>query len=95
MSSLRTTDLPDEVVNQRLLVSIYLTADGTRRGSFAIGAWLDRNQSPELPFTPDDGSFRPVDSLSPDDRRYVAAAVLQALQMLWGSYEPDDEETWG
>lgn len=74
-----TAGLPDEVVNQRVLAALYLTAEGERQGRLGLAVWMDGNRSAsidEMHAMPDT-SWRGWDGegLSADERRYLASAL--------------------
>ena len=83
-----TGGVPDEVVNQRALISIYATATGPREGCVGAFVWLDRSDDPDIPFGPeaDDGRGWGGEGLSADERRYIAA-ILYAQALAFATFE--------
>lgn len=77
MFDLGTDELPAEVVNQRMHLGVYQTADGDRSGQVHMAVYLDGDRSPGIPFTVSGDGWRGWDGagLSADERRYVAATL--------------------
>lgn len=91
----RTSILPDEVVNQRLRIEVYVTATGERSGTMAVAVWADRSSDPAIPgdwqieswrgwFGADRVSELHGEGLSDEERVYVSAALDRAAEMIAG-----------
>ena len=78
---LSTEGLPDAVVNQRLMATVYVTATGQREGSINVAVYMDDVHEGTVPF---EAGWRGWDGegLSDDEKRYVSAALLASATRL-------------
>lgn len=83
--------LPDEVVNQRVMVVVYATAEGERAGTLNATVWIDRDRSGATPFEMGPEAWRGWNGggLSADERAYVGACLYSAAVLVAGAWEQD------
>lgn len=88
-----TATLADEVVNQRVYIGVYATAEGERKGSMGLTVHIDRDRAEDIPFVPSNGSFKGWNGsgLTNDERRYAIALLYNAAMALIDP-EVDDAE---
>jgi hypothetical protein len=86
--------IPDDVVNQRLFIGIYVTATGNREGSINAHVYADRSTDGDIPFEPVLEGARGWDGagLSAEERRYVSAALLTTAARFASYEEPTDAQ---
>jgi len=94
LPDISTADLPDEVVNQRLIITTLTSAHDPRTprgGAFGAAFWLDDGGPDEKWFTIGPEGYRGVLSggfikggpgLSADERRYAAAHLIAIAKVL-------------
>jgi hypothetical protein len=79
-----TADLPDEVVNQRVMATVYMSQDNDRHARWGVGVWVDRGGPDDKPFTIGPEGWRGMDGegLTRDEARYVASCLYSGALRL-------------
>ncbi len=83
-----TADLPDVVVNQRVVVTVWVSSRPDRTARWGVGVWMDREQADDATaFTIGQDGWRGMDGvgLTPSEARYVASCLYQAARRLMGA----------
>lgn len=75
-----TAGLPDDVVNQRVMATVYMSQDGNRSSRWGVGVWMDRGGPDDKPFQIDTSGWRGMDGegLTPEEATYVAGCLYSA-----------------
>jgi hypothetical protein len=83
-----TGDLPGPVVNQRVMVTTWVSSRPDRTARWGVGVWMDAEQADDADaFTIGPDGFRGMDGvgLTPSEARYVASCLYQAARRLMGA----------
>lgn len=83
-----TADLPDTVVNQRVVANVWVSSRLDRTGRWGVGVWMDAEQADDAKaFTIGQEGYRGMDGvgLTPSEARYVASCLYQAARRLMGA----------
>lgn len=83
-----TADLPDAVVNQRVVATVSVSSRPDRMARWGVAVWMDATQADDdKVFTIGPEGFRGMDGvgLTPSEARYVASCLYQAARRLMGA----------
>ena len=76
-----TADLPDSVVNQRVVATVWMSSRPDRKARWGVGVWMDGAQADDArAFTIGNEGWRGMDGvgLTASEARYVAACLTAA-----------------
>ena len=77
--------LPDAVVNQRVVATVWISSRLDRTAKWGVGVWMDQEQADDQrPFTISATGWRGMDGvgLTPAEATYVAGCLRQAAERL-------------
>lgn len=78
-----TADLPDSVVNQRAVMTVWMSSRPDRTARWGVGVWMDGEQADDAkPFTIGPDGWRGMDGkgLTASEARYIAACLIAAAE---------------
>jgi len=80
-----TGGLPDEVVNKRVIATVWMSSAGQRHGRWGVGVWMDDQQADDSkPFTIGNEGWKGIDGhgLTADEATYIASTLYAAARRM-------------